>query len=398
MKLSRAISFLGCLLVVVASASAQDSLLGKKKGGGGSGGGSVSSPPPKQSSGDQKSGSRNGSGTGSNNSGSNSNRNSGGSSDNSDDRLIQGRHNTSVGPDNRQNQKTTSRSGRVHYGTVNNLLEKQDGQRKPISINNAPSRVDLDRASQSMRNQIRREDRPQVRDRDRDRDNDGDGRGYGNGNFRIGYYQYTRNFRDDYFCYPYYVFNPYQVTTCVVSPWYYYSFLPAYLDTSRLVFSSNYDAPFIGFPYDYQPDNRNRRSSYDDDRDARYDNSYVSRQALDFTIDDIVSAFMNSDRRAVDRLVPRYGNVLLGVNGDRAYGVRADDFYDMLIDVVSDARTVDYRILSVKSNDEEAEVVAYHDFLDSWGTRQGVYHRYHLFGERGHIVIRHFETSNNPDW
>jgi hypothetical protein len=67
----------------------------------------------------------------------------------------------------------------------------------------------------------------------------------------------------------------------------------------------------------------------------------------------------------------------------------------MLMDAVLSSRTIDYQIDRVKANDEEAEVVARHDYLDPWGQRQCVYHRFHLIGERGAIVIRYFETSNN---
>ena len=386
MKITRCLVLLSVLALFAASAMAQDSLLGKKKGGGGgsSGGSSGSSSSSRQGSHHDR---NSGGGSNNNNSGDNSYQ---APAPNDPSRQDHGVYND-------RRRSYGSRSGRVNYGTTNNLLNRQTTHHSPIHITPAPTQRDLNDDVANMRDQIRREDRSHAHDRDHDRDDshwDHDGWNDGDGiRFRVGYYQYNNNFRDDYFCYPYYVFDPYQTTNCVVSPWYYYSYLPAYVNCSRLVISTDYSDNFIGFPYDYQ--GAYRYHNDDEDRDARYDNNYVSRQALDYAIDDIVNAFTQQDRRAVDRLVPRNGTVTLSVDGTISYGVRADDFYDMLMDAVMNSRTIKYEILKVKSNDDEAEVVAKHDYLDSWGNRQCVYHKFHLYGERGNIVIRYFETTNN---
>jgi len=401
MRFSRLFVLAGCLVFVASTAFAQDSLLGKKKGGGGGG---TSSPPPKSTDSKSDKGQKD-KDRGSKSDDSSHASKSDTSSQNTDDQ-DQSRSNPRYSsPDkDRPAQKQSSRSGRVHYGSQNNLLQKTDNAKTPINIRRAPTRGDLDRDTTAMRDQVRREDRSQVHYRDNDRrDNDrhwdNDDSWFGNGHYRVGYYHYRSNWRDDYFCYPYYVFNPYETsTTCLVSPWYYYSYLPAYVEQDRVVFTSNYESSFVGFPYDYEPIVYNRRDGYDDIRDAQYDNNYVGRRALDLTIDDIVASFVKNDRRAVDHLVPRSGNVLLGVDGSINYGVRADDFYDMMIDATQNSRTVDYQVLAVKANDDEAEVIAEHDYLDSWGRKQVIYHRYHLFGERGNIVIRYFETSTDPSW
>ena len=307
-------------------------------------------------------------------------------------------------------RKFTSRSGKVSYSGTNNFVNKKAS--KPIQIQPAPTRNQIDESA--ARNKEREaeqraweeqqknngnhghgdgHDRDHEWDRDHDRDRDGDHDGDRNNNrhYRVGYYHYDKTFRDNNFEYPYYIFDPYQTNNCVVSPWYYYSFLPAYVNTNRLVISPDYSGPVIGFQYDYQQPSRYQ----DDSRDARYDNNYVSRRALDYAIDDIVNAFLHQDKRAVDHLVPRGGTVTLEVDNTISYGIRADDFYDMLMDAVMNSRTVDYQILSVTTSDDEAEVIARHDYLDSWGERQSVYHKYHLFGERGNIVIRYFETAAN---
>src|SRR5207244_778282 len=103
---------------------------------------------------------------------------------------------------------------------------------------------------------------------------------------------------------PYYIFDPYAVNSFVVSPWYYYSFLPAYLDTDRCVISSlDYTISFFGDPYDYYP------SRYRNDEDPYNRNRYDDRRPLDVAIDDLVNAFENQDRRAIDKLVPARGTV-----------------------------------------------------------------------------------------
>ncbi len=377
MKLTRALILIPCF-AMVASAFGQDSLLGKGK---------KDSPPPKSQSsggsGGHTSSSGSGSSGGSRNNGGGSNDSGSYSSGNSRD---QSGNNSSRDPwlqkvlSRKNNQ---SRSGKVHYGTVNNLING-DAQRLPVQIRQAPIRSEM-----PMSDKIQRQDQARVRDRNRDHDDD---------RFRVGYYQYGTGWRDDSFCYPYYVFSPYSINRCVVSPWYYYSFLPGYIETNRLVYTSNYQDSFVGLPFDYELPSRYRDDQYGDDRGSNYDENYLSPRNLNFAVDDLVRAFTRSDRSAVNRLVPRTGEVALAIDGRTSYGVKADDFYDMLMDAVTSSQTIDYQITAVKSNNNEAEVLATHVFTDPWGRQQYVYHRFHLFSERGNVVIRSFETSANPFW
>ena len=78
--------------------------------------------------------------------------------------------------------------------------------------------------------------------------------------------------------------------------------------------------------------------------------------------------------------------------------MKADDFYDMMADAISSTQTIEYQITGVKTSEDEAEVLATHVFADPWGRQQYVYHRFHLYSERGSIVIRSFETSADPFW
>lgn len=237
-----------------------------------------------------------------------------------------------------------------------------------------------------MRDQIRREDRPRTRF------------DYNDGRLRIGYYQYDSNWRDDRFCYPHYVFNPYQSYPCVVSPWYYYPTLPAYIDTSRITYANVNEYTFFdGVPYDYRPYRSYQDDRYDD-RSYRSDDRSYRRNNLDEAIDDLVDAFERQDRRALDRLVPRNGDITVSVDNSVVYSLGSNDFYDMLTDAVMSSKTVSYRIESVRRNDREAEVVADHQYLDPWGQRLEVFHRFTLVEDYGRVVIRKFATSNNPVW
>jgi hypothetical protein len=379
MNLKRGFVLMSFLLVFATGSMAQDSLLGKKKGGSSSGG--SSSPPQSSSSGSKKQDKKS-------------------DSEREDQSRVEQRQSTNprkATPVSEQRPKYQPRSGRINYGTSNNLLNKQGTKRTPVRIDSAPSMRSLNDDVTSMRDQIRREDRSRVRERDRDgrdsRDWDRDRDDFRWGRFRVGYYQYDRGFRDDYFCYPHYVFNPYTANNCMISPWYYYSYLPPYISYTRVLVSTAYVGQFNGFRYDYIPPTRNR-SDYDA-RGGGYDGNYLTRRTLDYAVDDIVAAFMDQNRRAIDRLTPRNGQVTLAVDGSVSYGVRSDDFYDMLMDVATNSHTVGYEIISVKNNLDEAEVIARHDYLDSWGERQSVYHKYLLYGERGYgVVIRYFETSS----
>lgn len=355
------VAFLIAGAMIAASAAAQDSMLGKKRGGGTSPApaSSPSRPAPQSSASPS---SQNGSRS---------------PAQRSDSRTAQSTTQTS----NLLQRRPQSRSGQVNYGTVNNLWRRQDMGRAP-QIQRAPT-VNEIRTRNSMGDQIRREDRVRV--------------DYSNGGLRIGYYQRDQRWRDDQFCYPYYVFSPYTVQTCVASPWYYYPSLPPYVQTYRTSFAGDFTT-FFGSPYEWQPSRYRSRDYYDDDNYGWYDSDRLDRRDLDYAIDDIVDAFERQDRRAVDRLVPRNGNVTLMVDSTITYGVNADDFYDMLMDAVMSSDTRDYEILSVKTNNNEAEVLARHEYLDPWGQRQSVYHRLRLREERGHAVIRYFGTTQNPNW
>lgn len=264
-------------------------------------------------------------------------------------------------------RRDDSRSGRVQYGTVNNKsVQKADPQAFRVG-----SSTILDVRSGSLQFQVRRED--DVRRVS---------------NYRVGYVQYDSRWCDDYFAYPYYAFTPIY-NQCVVSPWYYYPQLPGYVINNRITIIQSRPCTFIGVNYNWS------RNSYGNNGNG-YGYGYGNRSSdLDYALEDLVSTFERPDRRALDRLVPRRGNVSIALEGRFAYSMDAEDFYDMFLDASQSSRTTRYDILDVRTNRDEATIMARHDYLDPWGRTERVYHYLRLIRERGEYVIREFGTSSN---
>jgi hypothetical protein len=391
MKLSwRSVGALVCLTLVVGFASPQDGL-GKRRGGGGGGtsgggsggsgsgnsgggnnsggGGRVDTGGGRSNGGSSGGGSRSGGGSVGGGSRSGGGSNSGGSITFPPTNLQRDRGTND--PNRGQNQVglgraiRQSRSGTVHYGSSNNRAI----DRTNFRIGRAQSGIfsQLDRRIQRSESRV--------------------GIVYGNyrGNnwgYRTGYCHWNNNWRDDNFWYPFYVFDPFSFNRFVCSPWYYYSFLPPYLNTTRIVVVNNY--------YNYQNFNGDRYEWRRPSNSDRYDRN----RDLDFAIDDIVSAFEEGDRRAVNRMIPRSGSIAIFLDGRYNYSLNPDDFYDLFMDVMENSRTRRYIVEDVRTSGGVTRVTARHEYLDSWGAQQTVYHEYTLEQERGGYVIREFGTSN----
>lgn len=350
MKLDRGAT-IAVVLVLASGAVAQDSLLGKKKGEGSTSQGSQAT------QGSQTSGSK------------------------AKAQPQVPTYGPTASSDASLKRKSASRSGNVHYGGSINNRGAQGGRQV---IQRAPTFEEL--RQPTIRERVRREETSVTINYD--------------GRLRVGYNHWNSNWRDDWFYYPHYTFSPVS-SSCVVSPWYYYSYVPGYISVSRIFYAQPWNM-FVGDPYRWsRPSRYDRydRSDRYDRYDDRYNDRYSSRQSeLDYAIEDIVRAFEEGDRRSIDRLIPRNGGVTVSVDGRITYGLNVDDFYDMLMDATESARTSAYEIESVQTNRDEAEVVARHDYRDTWGQRSTVYHRYRLQEERGRMVIRYFATSTNPHW
>ena len=281
---------------------------------------------------------------------------------------------------NRRSQDL-GRLGRPNYGSSNN----QNTGRNNNNFGNTQriERPKLDLRKGTLQNQVLREEN--VR--------------YGQGNFshngyRTGYYSYGNNWRDDHFYYPYYQFSPFGRTSCTYSPWYYYPHCPGYLSTTRIIYVTNYN-------WDWQNGQRydwfgyDDRGGYDYDRNDRYDRDNRDTD-VDDALEDITRAFERQDRRALNRLVGRNGQVGIYMDGTYMYSLGNDDFYDLMLDNIYDTRTSRYKIYDVRTSRGEVEVAARHEFNDPWGFNQTVYHQYRLKDTRDGYVISDFMTSSYP--
>jgi hypothetical protein len=252
----------------------------------------------------------------------------------------------------------SSRSGVVSYGSISNGY----GNIRPTRYGSAPWRG-------SLNEQIRRT-----------RGTSGYNVRWGTfGGLRIGYVGYSNAWCDDNFAYPYYVFNPWMANGyCVASPWYRYSYLPAYVNTTRVIVVNNY-VPTWGTSgwNDYSYDRNDRRN-----------------EALNDSLDDLRDAFERNSTRYADRLVPPSGQVAIYNDGRYDYSIGADDFRDMFLDGVEQSKTIKYEITEVQTRGDEVHIRARHEYEDSWGERQVVYHTITLRRERGDsFVIREFGTE-----
>lgn len=356
------------------SSSGGNSGGGSKSGGSGGSGSHVESPPQKSGGGDRggdrgdRGGNRGGNSGGTDNGGSRSGgsgspRSGGGGGNRTDDNGNQGgsRRVTITDPSGRNGNRGQSRSGEVHYGTNTNVLSK--GRVDPTPIRRPTSVIFR---GTSIDRRVNQQERI----------------GLNTGGWRTGYYHYDRRWRDDWFFYPHYVFNPYAYETCYTSPWYYYPSCPPYIDSTRVIIvSGGVYSSWNGNPYRWNRPSNDRWGDYSD---------------LDYTIDDIVSAFQDDNQRAINRLVPRNGNVAIYMDGRYDYSLNSDDFYDLYQDGIENVRTQHYEVIDSRfDGNNHARVVARQDFTDPWGKQTTIYHIYFLERERNKFVIREFGTSVN---
>lgn len=259
----------------------------------------------------------------------------------------------------------SSRSGSVDYGESNNNLRGNSND--PIRIGDRPVVIGGRGNGNWGDDRIQRVD---------------------NGNYRRGYYNYNRNWCDTNFWYPHYSFV-YIPDRSVPSPFYYYSNLPAYINTVRIDWGwgsinfyetcrTNYT--WIG----------NRSSNWDNN--FGWDDGFNSTRGsdLDYAIADIVDSFRYQSLRSMSHMIPTRDYVNIEMSGDVRYRLRGDDFYDLMNDLVGGTYTSNYRIGAVRTGRGEALVEAEHEYRDAWNRRQVSRHIYGLKEYRGRYVIEYF--------
>ncbi len=198
------------------------------------------------------------------------------------------------------------------------------------------------------------------------------------GGLRIGFVSYSGGYRRGGFGYGHYFYDPYDYA-CVASPWYRYSYLPPYLDRTRVIVVNNYPSTWgwDGWTtYDY-------RSVRDDRRD----------EAVQDALDDLRSAFERQSEQDANRLVPQSGNVAIFNEGRYDYSLSPEDFLGMFLDGVEQSKTLSYEILEARRQGDEVRVRARHEYEDSWGARQSTIHTLTFRREGGDYVIREFGSE-----
>lgn len=259
-----------------------------------------------------------------------------------------------------------SRSGQVQYGTNSN-----------VRIEAPPRFGEIPRVSSDRQIVMEgyRENRVRV----------GDGR-YDD-RYRNGYWHYDPRWQDDYFWYPHYSFN-YDPYRCAPSPFYWYGHLPPYVSMFRISIG-NFNWTACTTRYDWQPSGWGNGGWNSNDRGWGNDRS----RELDYAVDDLVTAFERRSARSIGGLVPPETRVLVELSDGSRYRTNGDDFYDLFRDLIEGTRTVDYRIMGVWRDRDQATVTADHTFYDGWGRTVTVRHTYGLEEGRRGFAICYFRAD-----
>lgn len=261
----------------------------------------------------------------------------------------------------RQGGSGTTRS---NYGTQNNLTSR--GTTRPIDIQNAPL---VRPQGRTLAGQVLRQENTRP-----------------NYNYRNGYYHYDRGWCDDYWGYSYYRFS--YNDNCAVSPWYNYSYLPAYIDCNRI----NWERVIVNIAVNVIHD-----WTYRDRYDRRSDSYY-----LDNSVADLVRIWRRQDTNALGRLVSNSGYVTVTFDNNYRYSLSGADFYDMVYDAITTSRTIDYRILDVRSGRGGTRVTAEHRYRDPWNRNAAVYHTYYLgyrdYADSGYYFDDRDYVTPNDDY
>jgi outer membrane biosynthesis protein TonB len=211
--------------------------------------------------------------------------------------------------------------------------------------------------------------------------------------FRSGYYHYDRRWRDCHFGFRYYFFIP-SFYHCTFSPYYYYWCVPGYIVIHRVFICSPIviillpgyvDWYYCGLGYIYSP-----YYSYSYRPPARI-------TVLDRTLSDIVDAFKYTDPTRLSKYLPRGETVNIYLEGQYAYSMSTDDYYDITADLIYSVYTTDFRIVNVRRGEGNYyRVVARHDFIDPSNRRQTVWMTFTLREQSGYMVIVEAGTSSSP--
>jgi len=159
---------------------------------------------------------------------------------------------------------------------------------------------------------------------------------------------------------------------CVVSPWYNYPVLPAYLPVSAVYVNTGVTCNwFAGSPYS---------------------SSYGYNSSLNLAVSDITAMFQNQSVTALDALIPPSGQVNIFNDGDYMYSLNDSDFRQMMQDNLQNTETSSFVVTNVLADGSQATVDCAHTFSDPDGGTKTVYQQYRLQIENGRYVIVDFST------
>jgi hypothetical protein len=209
---------------------------------------------------------------------------------------------------------------------------------------------------------------------------------------RRGYYQYHYGWRDNFFCYPYYSFQPIYGQS-FFSPWYGYAHLPGYLSYDRCSILDNI-VPIVigGLVYNWS------RPNYGYYGNSGQGNSgYGSRRysQIDYAVGDIVDAFEYRDPRSLERVIGR-NSVNVFFDTRYAYTLKSVDFYDLMLDLVTSTETTSYTVERIYRDNNRVNFIARHDYNDPWGRPLTQYHTYVLRDDRRGPYITDFGVTDDP--
>jgi hypothetical protein len=197
------------------------------------------------------------------------------------------------------------------------------------------------------------------------------------GPWRSGYRGYYSGWRDSFFFFPGYVFDVW-AGPVVISPWYYYPSLPAYLPYDSVIQDDDYVNWNDGSAYAYSQD---------------MDGSQYGNPDLNYSLDELAKIFNDTDESALGELIDDSKQVGIYNDGSYMYSVKGSDFHQMMLDNMHAVENVDFSVTNVTTKGEEAVVRAKHDFSSPDGGNETVYQEYRLQRDGDHFVIVDFNTS-----
>jgi hypothetical protein len=174
------------------------------------------------------------------------------------------------------------------------------------------------------------------------------------------------------FSFGFYLNTPF-AAPCYVSPWYYYSSLPAYIPADRCYVAPSYNMDWnIGSVY----------------------TESMGDAPLDQAINEVTDAFNHQDVSAIDALMPDNGRIAVSTDGHYDYSLSAGDFHDMMADNITNTRTVSFEIESVRRTATGAFIDARHAVSNPDGSEDVVNLQFRVHPQDGRFVISDFMTSH----